>query len=312
MKSTKKIFTVTIGLSAFNEGKNISRLLNSILLQKEESFLITKILVISDGSTDDTAANVKKIRSKKIEFKLYPTRIGKSSRLNDIYRTISTDFLVQTDADVVFGSPDTIKRLINPLMKNNSIGMTAGRPIPLKGSTFTEKADSFFFKIYNKVYKNIKNGNIVYAADGRLLAYRKEAVKQIKIPHNMIANDVYTYYRVKELGYQFQYVPEAYVYFRSPKTLQDRIRQNVRAAAIPIRMKRYFSPELLSRESHVLFSTRIRSIYLQLSKDPIKGIYIFLISLYCAYKAKSAESRLTAKWPIAHTTKDLDKPLRII
>ena len=46
--------TVTIALSAYNEAENIGRFLQSVLEQKENGFILEKILVISDGSDDST------------------------------------------------------------------------------------------------------------------------------------------------------------------------------------------------------------------------------------------------------------------
>src|SRR3989304_6639199 len=100
-----KNFSVTVAISALNEAHNITAFLRSVLSQKEEGFVLEKILIISDGSTDQTAELARALNSDKIEVRKYGERIGKSSRLNEIYKDLRSDILVQSDADVVFSHP---------------------------------------------------------------------------------------------------------------------------------------------------------------------------------------------------------------
>ena len=300
-----KLPTVTVAVSAFNEEKNIELFLRSILIQKEEGFTLKKILVISDGSTDKTAKIARSLKSKKLETKEYYERVGKSSRLNEIYSALTSDILVQSDADVIFRSPVTMRNIIRPLIKNRLLGMCSGNPQPLKAHTFTEEAHSSMFKFLSSIQKKLRNGCNAYSPDGRILAYRKELVKQIKVPKNMIANDVYTFYCCLTLGYEFQYVQNAVVYFRSPQSLRDLINQNLRSASVPLRMEKYFSKSIIKDTYHIPFSVQMISKFRQVANDPVKSIYIFLINKYCHIKARSAEKKLTAKWDIARTTKTL-------
>ena len=55
---------VSIGIMAYNEEKNISHLLDSILNQKLNSRLIKEIIVISSGSADQTNKIVKQYANK--------------------------------------------------------------------------------------------------------------------------------------------------------------------------------------------------------------------------------------------------------
>ena len=50
---------ISVGIMAFNEEKNIGRLLKAILSQKLNQIKITEIIVVSDGSTDKTDEIVK-------------------------------------------------------------------------------------------------------------------------------------------------------------------------------------------------------------------------------------------------------------
>jgi glycosyltransferase involved in cell wall biosynthesis len=55
----KNIKTLTIGISAHNEEKNISSLLESIFAQKQRNYVLENIYVVCDGCTDNTESVVR-------------------------------------------------------------------------------------------------------------------------------------------------------------------------------------------------------------------------------------------------------------
>lgn len=299
----KNLPSVTLALSAFNESANIAKLLHSVFSQKQESFELKKILVISDGSTDNTAGEVLALNSRLIELRAYKNRLGKSTRLNEIYQSLETGILVQTDADVVFGSPMAVEYLVRPLLEAGGPAMCGGNPAPFGASTFTEKAVNLTFEAYAPLRKNLRGGNNVFSADGRLLAFKKELAKKILVPENMIANDMFAYFSCLASGYKYSYVPEAVVYFRSPRTLKDQIRQNTRFVAAPMRMENYFNPALVRRERRITWLQFARMATLPFLKHPLLSLYIYGVNSYCRVKARFSEKHLSALWDIAVTTK---------
>lgn len=301
MKNNKKI-TVALAVSAYNEEKNIKAFLRSILAQKEDGFKMKKILIVSDGSSDNTVKYARELKSSKIVVKEFKERIGKSSRLNQIYKSLNTDILVQSDADVVFAHEFVLHDLVQPLIKNKKVGMCGGNPLPVKGETFIEKAINCTTEAYGEFRRKVKGGDNVFSADGRLLAYKKDLVKKIKIPEDMIANDMYTYFCCLSEGNKYRYVNSAVVYFRSPQTIKDHIRQNVRFRASPIRMKIYFPNKLVKQEFFIPINIFLLSFIKQFIKHPILSMSIYFINRYCTLKAKFVEQSLTAKWDIARTT----------
>ena len=61
-----KKLSVSVGIPALNEELNIKQLLTAILRQEEDSFVLREIIVVSDGSTDETVALAKSIKDKRI------------------------------------------------------------------------------------------------------------------------------------------------------------------------------------------------------------------------------------------------------
>ena len=299
----KTLPTVTVALSAFNEETNIGNFIASVLKQKEEGFILEKILVVSDGSTDKTVEIVKSFDSPKLEFRDCKERTGKSIRLNEIYSELNSDILVQSDADIIFSHSFVIKDIIAPIVGNSEVGMCGGNPRPVEAVTFTEKAVNCTFEAYTSLRGELRGGDNIFSADGRLLAYKKELVKKIFVPTDMIANDAYTYFCCITMGYKYKYVSSAVVLFRSPQNLKDQIRQNTRFLSAHIRMERYFPQEVVKREWYIPKKIILINMARQFFRHPILSAYIFTVNKYCSFISVKKERELNAKWDMAYTTK---------
>src|ERR1041385_4839945 len=103
MKKTTIKPNILIGIPAYNEEANIGELLKHILSQRQINFNISKIIVISDGSTDKTVAIVSKFKNKKITLINYKKRKGQISRQNEIIKMMAKndEFLLLFEADTL-------------------------------------------------------------------------------------------------------------------------------------------------------------------------------------------------------------------
>lgn len=299
--------TVTVAVCVYNEESNIGDFLKSVVAQKEEGFILEKILIISDGSTDKTVKIARQVKSPKIEVKDYPQRIGKSSRLNEIYSSLKSDIVVQSDGDVIFANPRVIKNLIAPLVGDERVGMTGGHPLPLPAKTFTEKAVNCTLEVYIPLRKALKGGDNILSATGRAMALRRELAKKMQVPKDTIANDGFAYFSCLTFGYQYRYAENAKVFFRSPQNLDDHINQNTRFAATIAWMSKFFPPQLVKREYHIPAYLLYYHMAKQFIRHPILAGYIFLINRLCHVRAYFMKKKINALWDIVYTTKKLRK-----
>lgn len=302
MKS-KRIPTVSVAVCAYNEEDNILVLIESILDQKPGRYILKEIRVISDGSTDKTVSLCRTIQKRYPILTIYAhnKRTGKSSHLNVLYKTVQTDYLVQTDADVIW-TPDVLDSITKAFAKHTA-GMLGGNPQPILGTSFVEKAVNLTTQAYIPLRSEIRNGSNVFSSDGRLLAFRKPWYSKINIPLTMIANDMFAYFYHISGGGTYQFVPQAIVYYRSPQTIQDQIRQNTRFIASRIRLEKYFDTSLLQREFYVPSGILQKNKIRLLLTHPVNAAFIYVLNLICAANAIKQESVLTGTWPIATTTK---------
>ncbi|HPN29750.1 MAG TPA: glycosyltransferase family 2 protein [bacterium] len=145
---------LSIVVAVYNEEKTIELVLDklhnlNIPIEKE-------ILVIDDGSTDNTSNIVKIIfDSKKYEsFKIYfkiPANLGKASALRIGFALCSGDIIVTQDADLEL-EPSNISLLLEPILSNKTEVVF--------GSRFYHKyPDSmkFEFKLINKILTFLVN-----------------------------------------------------------------------------------------------------------------------------------------------------------
>lgn len=297
--------TVTVAVSAYNEEENIVPFLESILKQKEDGFILQNIWIHSDGSTDKTVNLVKKFKSKKIKIWEHKERKGKSTWLNNIYSDLKSDILVQTDADVVFAHPLVIRNLIGPMIKNGSVGMCGGNPMPVEGDLFWEKVVYAAFQPYLEFRSTIRGGDNAFSAIGQILAYRREVVKQIEVPFDMVTNDIFTYFYALKLGWKYKFVKDAVVLFKSPERMTDFIKQNTRFEVGYYRMFDYFDRQVVEYEMSIPETIKIKTMLRQFVKFPLHLTVFFIFKVYCKINAVNMKNKLNAKWPIAITTKKL-------
>lgn len=307
-KSIKKINTptVTVGISALNEEKNIKALLQSILTQAEAGFKLEKILLISDGSTDNTVKIAYSIKSLKIEIKAHKNRLGLSARLNEIFSSLTSDILIITDADVLWGNQYIIRDITKAFLKDNRVMMACGHAKPLKPKSFTEKAVFCTYQGYAPLKEKLKNSNNILSVHGCITAFRKEYIKNIRIPLNIIGTDLFTYLDCVMKGYSYRYVKSALVYFRLPQTIKDQVKQNTRQVEARKRLKKYFSQSVIDNEMEIPKFFLLYSLGKQFIKHPILCAYIFIINQYSRRKAYSDGSKQNGKWQMVNSTKDLN------
>src|SRR3972149_3439529 len=137
----KKV-TLTIGIPAYNEEKNIAQLIHSIILQRQGNYKLEKLYVVCDGCKDNTAQIVSNLSQKYPFIKLYGEkrkRIGKAGALNRIYELNKSDFLLTFDADLILENNDAIELMIKEITKGDKINVVGPRYIPVSPNTLMGK-----------------------------------------------------------------------------------------------------------------------------------------------------------------------------
>lgn len=105
-------------IPAYNEGKTIGNVLRVV----KSVPLINEIIVISDGSTDDTASIAKDYEAYVVEL---PSNIGKGGAIKAGLDVCNSEIILLLDADLIGLKMNHIYDLLVPVI-NNEFDMTVG------------------------------------------------------------------------------------------------------------------------------------------------------------------------------------------
>ncbi len=301
MRVSKKI---TIGIIAYNEEKNIRALIDSVLRQKQKDFIIQKILVISDGSTDNTVNEVRRIRNKKISLIIKTRRKGKSNRMNALFALCNTEILVQLDADIKLSDKNVFFQLIKPFRTKYPYDLVCGNHSVLIEENYINKAASFGVKVWEEAIDLTKNKGIFYRCTGHIRAFSKRFYKSLKYPDNlMLSEDLYSFYYAMTNNFRVTFTPKAYVYYKLASNPVDYIIQLSRFINTRTQREKYFDRKLISKydtlNKQILLRAFIKNI---LSTNLlISGGFILLHTLTRFYEKFLYKPK--SNWSIAYSTK---------
>jgi glycosyltransferase involved in cell wall biosynthesis len=294
---------VSVGIAAYNEEKNISKLLKSILQQNTDNWLLHEIVIACDGCTDNTIAEIKKIKNSKIKIISDKNRKGKVYRLNQIIKSFTGDILLTVDADISLMSNNNFKIIISKFLESSKIMLVGANSRPHSPKTFFEKAVNSTINVYLKKRESVNNGNNMLASTGACLALRKKFAKEIKLD-TLINEDDYIYLKCIKLGYTFAYAKDALVLYKLPSNLYDYVRQFMRSnpTSVSVMYNEKFG-DIIKKEYNHSFILYIRFIFEEFLKNPIGIIYISLIRLIIQPFIPTITKKYNLNWYTAKSTK---------
>lgn len=292
-------------MPAYNEEKNIGRLLDDILSQKcevnTEDCSIEEIVIVSDRPTDSTNDIVLAygkidniIRLIKRDY-----RYGKPSALNMIFEEANKcDILILLDADVRL-EKNALRCLIDGMLEHDDIDMIGGNPVPSTPNDFNvaEYVSFFGWKLQDEI-KTKCNENL-YHSHGRMLALTRRLFNDLKIPDTAKGgDDQYIYLSCIKKGMKFKYEPKSKVIFKLPKDINDHLRQSLRFTESINQNGLIFGKDFV--EHNMKIGNKL--IFIQpFIRNPFKGSLWLLARAYG--KLLYRKSEIGALWEISKTTK---------
>jgi hypothetical protein len=117
---------VSVIIPAFNQGQYLGKAIQSVLDQTYPDF---EILVIDDGSTDDTPVVTRQFADPRIQY-IYQDNRGLSGARNTGIRHAQGDYLSYLDSDDLF-LPEKLELLVDFLENHPEYGLAAGQAVPI-------------------------------------------------------------------------------------------------------------------------------------------------------------------------------------
>lgn len=213
--------TVTILIPAYNEEKSIGKCVKSCLNQTRR---VDEVVVVNDGSTDNTL-NLLKSFGSKIRIIDLKKNTGNKSKAQEIgLRCIKTDIFITTDADT---------RLHRNFVKNILKNFDDPEVSAVCGFIESEK-DNFYTRVREinyilsqTIYKKAQNevGAIIVLA-GCSSAFKTDVFKKIvKFDHDNITEDLDFTYKLKLADKKIKYDENAVVYTQDPNNFKSYFKQ---------------------------------------------------------------------------------------
>lgn len=236
---------VTIIMSVYNEEKILKRKLDSILSSDFSHDKLT-ILVGSDSSTDSTNEILKEYskRYSIIRPVIFTQRQGKAAVINKLVDECKDDFIIMTDAKVIFHK-ETIANLVRHF-KNEQIGIVGGNiineTVEKDGVSIQEKA--FMSREILMKYREGLIWGATVGVYGAIYAIRKSLYTPV--PKGFAVDDFFISMNVIRQKKQAILDINTIAYEDVPNLLAEEYRRKVRISTGNYRNLRYFAKELLT------------------------------------------------------------------
>lgn len=301
-----KKHTVTIGIPAFNEEKNIAFTIQSVLKQRGDSFMVEKILVVSDGSNDSTDEIVKKMSETfpVVTLVADSERKGKITRLNQLCRMNQSDFMVFLDADTVFESGRDLEEAIRAFGDDGSVNVVAIHEIPVKGETLVERINNAGCLLWDETRLFVNGGNHIHNLRGSGSVVRKQFLKTLEFPVKLTTDASFLYLKAIENNPNgFRYAYKAHILYHSPSNLLECRLQGTRAInRQKNHVSKYFG-DWVYEKYRIPVEYKVRAVLKQLIRDPVFTSLAILLGVYVRLFPLDDAMAKKYTWRIVESTK---------
>ena len=295
--------TVTVGIPAFNEGLSIGGLLASIITQQSTNYVLQEIVVLSDGSTDATAAAARAVNDPRIRVVDDPVRQGKPARMNELFATATTDIVVILDADISLAGEQCLAALIQPFHDHPEVSLVSGRGEPLPADTFIRRVATTGIAVWDRA-RSAADANDVYYCEGTIRAFHRRLYSELRFPAKS-ADDIYPYLYAQLHGFVFARAPQAIVHFTLPSRLGDYISQQSRFTASLRVHQENFEPDFVRRYFTVTWWIKFRALIAELMVRPVTTLVYAVLWGYVQWRNFVRPVETSSLWVIADSTKTL-------
>ncbi|MES3031899.1 MAG: glycosyltransferase [Patescibacteria group bacterium] len=219
--------SVTIAVPAWNEGKTIEATVSSLLnLNYPQDKL--KILLIDDGSTDNTWEIIQKFSNYPNIKVFHKENGGKYTALNLALKHTETDFFGGLDADS-FVDPESLIRIMSYFEKDKSIMAVAPSVGVNNPKNMIQSAQKAEYNMGTYLKKMLCFLGAINVTPGPMTIFRKKVFDDLggyRYGHN--TEDMEIAYRMQKNYYKIEHCNDAYVYTDTPATIRKLYRQRLR------------------------------------------------------------------------------------
>ena len=218
--------SVTLVVAALNEECEIGGRVENALASDYPAGKLT-VLVASDGSTDATAAIVRRYAGRGVKLLDFPVRRGKAAVLNEVLPRVTTDLIMLTDANT-YTRPDATK-LLAAWFADPGVGVVCGRLV-LTDPVAGRNVDSVYWKYETFLKKCESRLGALLGSNGGIYAVRRSAYRPIP-PDTIVDDFVIPLLAKKATGCRIVYDAAAVAEEETPASMASEFSRRARIGA---------------------------------------------------------------------------------
>jgi peptidoglycan-N-acetylglucosamine deacetylase len=280
---------VSVVIAAYNEEKVICKTVDSILSSDYPAF---EVLVIDDGSKDDTAVVVQETYAKHPLVRLIKkTNGGKSSAVNLGFKEANGEIVVALDADTLIAE-NAISLLVNHF-KNEKVAAVSGNvKVGNKGNLLTNWQHIEYVTGFNLERRAFAALNCITVVPGAIGAWRKTSVEEAGyFQEDTLAEDTDITLTLLRQGKKIEFEEKAYAFTEVPEDIRSLAKQRYRWV--------YGTLQCLWKHREALFNKKHNSLgfialpnmwlfqYIYQTISPIADI-LFILALFNPHPERAA------------------------
>ena len=257
---------LSVIIAAFNEGRVIAKTLLSIV--ETDYAGEVEVIVVDDGSKDDTAAEVERVAAAHPHVRLIrQPNAGKSHALRNGLAHAAHNLIVFLDADTLF-ERGTLRAIVAPF-SNPLIGAVSGNARVGNLRSFVARCQSLEYICgFNLDRRAYTEWNCITVVPGAVSALRRSAIEAAGgFSDDTLAEDTDLTLTLHRLGYHIAYAPDAIAWTEAPETWRTLAKQRFRWA--------FGTLQCLWKHRDIVFNPRFGS----LGWFSLPGIWFFQIVL---------------------------------
>ena len=217
---------VTVIIPAYNEATVIEQSVRSTL---STDYPDLRVIVVDDGSTDDTRKIIQKHFGHDPRVKLIvEENHGKWFAENNAINHVETPYFVVVDADTLLGQ-DALRYLVQPF-KDPKTGAVAGLVEVGNKQNFLTACQEIEYKISQSVVRRAyETLHGIMVVPGAIGAWRKSAVEKAgMVSGQTITEDADLTFAIHRAGYEVAYASKAKSYTEVPARITPLFKQRLR------------------------------------------------------------------------------------
>src|SRR4029077_6377844 len=220
--------TVSLVIPTYNEASVIRQKLENVL-QLDSPRDKLEVVVVDSASSDETRSIVDRFAAehrREINLVLIeqPVRRGKSEAINEALRSVRSEILVLTDADVSF-RPNSLLKLVQNFGRSE-IGAVSGVEVPVGGKSFLTCIEADYRRIYTAIRMAEAETDTPFMCESELSAYRREILEPLR--PGVVCDDVELTVTIRSKGFKAVYAPEVSFFETEAGDLRPKLQHKLR------------------------------------------------------------------------------------